>query len=289
MGIATALYGKVFLEAGPAEAPPLEKSIASTVYLFGVGLMAVCCIVTSRSDWVTCAVMLFPLAVYLASFVADDPAPAFAALLCAVLFPVVEATVVRYGGTPGCVPTWSYAEAPGRFMPLGIPVWLIALWACAGAFIVALHDAIAACLATIGLPSSSVDAIASPFSIVAASVVFFGLLLAAMGLVACAEPSTTFVALLFITAATVSLVALTFGVAPVAPAVVTAALVAVAFPLLESVCIRTTGAWRYDDLDALIPVLRVPPYLSPLWASVSVSISFAALAARSLYRSANPI
>ena len=246
----------------------LWRRLADVVYLFGVGVALVSCIASARPDWAICVVGVVPLVVYMLGSV--DPGPVTGAALCVALFPAVEALCVRMGASGSGVPTWSYPANRGRAMPLGVPTWLFVAWACAGAFVVALFDAVASfCQSTPATGGRRLQ-VAVPF--------IAGLLAAVVALIVTAHTrTTTWGACVAAVAATLAL-AWTFG--SIAPAVLTAAAVAVAFPLLEALCVRF-GAWRYHT-EALVPLLNVPPWLFPVWGIVAIVVVFSAQASRAL-------
>ena len=57
---------------------------------------------------------------------------------------------------------------------------------------------------------------------------------------------------------------------------------ALAFPLLEALCVRVRGAWRYDT-EALVPVLDVPPWLFPVRGFIAIAVIFSAHAGRAIW------
>ena len=260
--------------------------VGGVFFLFGVGAAAVAAIASGAAPWVVAAAAAGGLALYLAGWARRDPAPWAAAALGGAVFPALEALCIWLGARCGR-PTWEYA--PWARGWLGVPGYLWPLWACAGAFVVALHDG-AGELAAAALRAAP-DALRPQQPAGAAAAQLFGgfgaLMVATVALVVWAPPGGAAAGMAAMAAAALAALpgerqAGAKG-AVLLPALATAGAVAAAFPLLEALCVRAAGAWRYHDGAGLVPGLRVPAWLWPLWALNAAAFMQAGAAARAAF------
>lgn len=261
-----------------------QRRLAGLFFLFGVGCSGVAAIVAGAAPWVISGVTALGLALYLWEWASRpfDAGPWAGAALGAAAFPLLEALCVwlgkRYGRS-----TWCYAPGVlrGWEEALGVPAWLFFLWACAGAFVVALHDG----LADVASAAFGRDASLCRRSARASAMLFacFGAAAAAaVWLIVWAPPLGTAAGLAAM--ATTALAAV--GSWPSWPSLVaplaTCAAVSAVFPLLESLCCMTSKAWAYHPDAGLLPGINVPVWLFPLWTIIALAFVQAGAAGRAL-------
>lgn len=261
---------------------------SSLVFLFAIGLAAVVAICTrAPSMRITVIVSVGILAFFSGGMHKhkqqknNSNSYALAALFSGVFFPVLEAAAVRMGKSiPGCA-TWSYTDHGG-----GVPPWLFPLWACAGLFVVAMHDAIQCALEAPGLPGFMSRPLVTPFSALGNPIVLAASTLVAAGIFFAMLAYNAHSALVFAFLATLTATAwVAMGMS--ASLFLTAAIVGIGFPVLEAICC-VCGVWRYDPKQTLFLSLPksffsssgsddealpgIPVWLVPLWTSIVLLI-----------------